>query len=234
MSEGISEGAEFSSLGETFRRLLRRFTRQQSATPMSAAEEDSGKAVLRRSSGLREFWKVLQGAEGLKILDLGPASQANVSFITGLGHKLYTADLLQAIQRFIPGEKQQSEVQADLDQFFRENLNYSEGQFDGVLCWDVFDFVAEPILKSLVQRMHWSIKPGGAVLSFFHTGPAGQEVPLHSYRIRAEDTLQVISRGGGRLHRHFNNRTIETLFTDFASIKFYLARDNLREVISFR
>ncbi len=37
-----------------------------------------------------------------------------------------------------------------------------------------------------------------------------------------------------RLQRVFNNRHIENLFRDFASIKFFLARDNVREVLVVR
>jgi hypothetical protein len=40
--------------------------------------------------------------------------------------------------------------------------------------------------------------------------------------------------GGFRLQRVFNNRHIENLFRDFASIKFFLARDNVREVLVVR
>jgi hypothetical protein len=36
------------------------------------------------------------------------------------------------------------------------------------------------------------------------------------------------------LQRVFNNRNIENLFRDFASIKFFLARDNVREVLVVR
>jgi hypothetical protein len=37
-----------------------------------------------------------------------------------------------------------------------------------------------------------------------------------------------------RLQRVFNNRNIENLFRDFASLKFFLARDNVREVLVVR
>jgi hypothetical protein len=39
---------------------------------------------------------------------------------------------------------------------------------------------------------------------------------------------------GFQLQRVFNNRHIENLFRDFASIKFFLARDNIREVLVVR
>jgi hypothetical protein len=37
-----------------------------------------------------------------------------------------------------------------------------------------------------------------------------------------------------RLQRVFNNRHIENLFKDFASRKFFLGRDNIREVLVVR
>jgi hypothetical protein len=36
------------------------------------------------------------------------------------------------------------------------------------------------------------------------------------------------------LQRVFNNRHIENLFRDFGSIKFFLSRDNVREVLVVR
>ena len=52
------------------------------------------------------------------------------------------------------------------------------------------------------------------------------------------DTKKGAHRSPGannfRLQRVFNNRNIENLFRDFASIKFFLARDNVREVLVVR
>lgn len=230
MSNGMSDGAVLRLFGDNFRRLVRRLLKQQAGVP--AVAEVAGVAELRSSSGLREFWKAIAAPSGLRILDLGSASQANISFITELGHKLYTEDLLRTVLPSAPGGL--PETPWEEEGFFRENLNYREAQFDGILCWDLFDFLADPLVKPLVERLHRFLKPGGTVLSFFHTGPAGQQVPLYQYRIRTAATLQLTRRGTGKLHRHYNNRTIENLFRHFSSLKFYLARDNLREVISVR
>ena len=89
-------------------------------------------------------------------------------------------------------------------------------------------------MRPLVERLHRLLKPGGNLLTFFRTNQPGHEVPLYQYRIRSEDTLQIIGRGVGRTHRCLNNRAIENLFRHFASLKFYLARDSLREVIMVR
>jgi hypothetical protein len=83
------------------------------------------------------------------------------------------------------------------------------------------------------------------LLAFFHTQEAGPDAPCYRYHIMGGDTLEMqhIARGDGkkgspaskfRLQRVFNNRNIENLFRDFASIKFFLARDNVREVLVVR
>jgi len=226
----MSDGAVISLFGDGCRRLLRRALGQQTDKPVAAVT--SGVPEIRTSSGLREFWKGIQSPSTLQILDLGSASQANVSFITGLGHKIYTEDLPRALLAWAPGTSPETEGKEE--EFFRENLLYEEGQFDGILCWDLFDFLADPLVKPLVGRLHRFLKPGGSVLGFFHTGAAGQVVPLHQYRIRTEASFQLTKRGTGKLCRHFNNRTIENLFRQYTSLKFYLARDNLREVIIVR
>ena len=54
--------------------------------------------------------------------------------------------------------------------------------------------------------------------------------------VRRGPTGAVHTTAGGtfRLQRVFNNRHIENLFRDFTSIKFFLARDNVREVLVIR
>lgn len=225
-----TSGAGDSLLGENVRRLLRQVLGNQAVSSAPVATPPS--PFHRRSNGLREFWRGIENEPGLGILDLGSASQANLSFITGLGYKLYTEDLFRAPLRIPTSEKSPGELPEE--SFFRENLTYSGGQFAGILCWDLLDFLPEPLVKPLVECLHYFLQPGGNLLAFFHTGSPGQEVPVYQYRIGSEDALEVIGRGAGKLRRNFNNRAIENLFRKFSSLKFYLSRDSLREVVIVR
>jgi hypothetical protein len=82
------------------------------------------------------------------------------------------------------------------------------------------------------------------LLAFFHTREAGPDAPYYRYHITGTDLLEVHTlnaKGAGKasgrsfaLQRVFNNRHIENLFRDFASIKFFLSRDNIREVLVVR
>ena len=47
-------------------------------------------------------------------------------------------------------------------------------------------------------------------------------------------TLHLQPRFSRPLPRAFNNRNLERLFSNFRSVKFFLAKDNLREVIVTR
>lgn len=203
-------------------------------------QKPSAARVNRRSSGLNEFSKSIAGLEGLCILDLGCTSATNISRLTGMGHKVCTEDLLDAAHDpllLITGADGKRTV--DVARFLRESLAYQGKIFDAVLAWDVPDYLPEPLVKPVVERLCALMKPGGILLAFFHTRDAGPDAPHYRYHIASNDMLQLQAtpRDGPtvfRLQRVFNNRHIENLFREFASLKFFLARDNVREVIVVR
>jgi hypothetical protein len=223
-----------SQIGENVRRLLRQVLGQDES-PVAAAAAGVANPCARQSKGLREFSSAIRSPEtALQILDLGAASQANINFVTGLGHRLATEDLHQCLELFTSRTMVTADPDTEADRFFGENLHYEQGQFDGVFCWDLFDFLPDVLVKPLVARLHSLLKPGGHVLAFFHTGQPGQVVPVCQYRVSSAEQLQVSERSQGKLRRSFNNRGIESLFRDYASLKFFLTKDNLREVVVVR
>ena len=198
----------------------------------AAAGTDAG---TRRSSGLGELTRLLKGSEGLAILDLGPTSPTNITHFTELGHRVYNEDVLHASQN--PEYKIKAEDGSqtlDVLRFFSENLVFRNVKFDAVLCWDIPDYLAEPLVKPMVERIASVMNPKGYLLAFFHTKDAGPDVPYVRYHISGIDALRLQRGPQFRLQRVFNNRHIENLFHDYASLKFFLARDNVREVLVVR
>ena len=168
------------------------------------------------------------------ILDVGGATQANVAFITGLGHKLYSEDFLRALDA--AGELAGEGSPVDLAPgvilaFLRRNLDFPDGSLDGVLLWDSLEFLPQPLLKATVERLHHVTRPGAYLLAFFHADEKAASVPSYSYRISDARTLLLTHRRLRRPAQLFNNRAVEKLFRDFESVKFFLTRDHLREVI---
>jgi hypothetical protein len=184
----------------------------------------------RHSHGLEQFASPLYGQQGLRVLDLGGASQPNVAFITNLGHKLYSDAFLSALEAagFPPGEGPST---AEAEAFVDQTLGFPEAHFDGVLLWDALEFLPPAILKATVDRLFKIVKPGGYMLVFFHADEKAATVPVYSYRISSANTLHLAHREMRRPAHRFNNRGVEKLFQRFQSVKFFLARDNLREVV---
>jgi SAM-dependent methyltransferase len=228
-----------------------KFFRGSSApeSPPAQAQEK----LTRRSSGLSELSRMWESAEGLCVLDLGATSPTNIRHFTGSGHKIYSEDLLTAsTDPELLTKDEDGHAVLDSRKFLTENLVYPAAQFDVIFCWNLPDYLAESLVKPVVGRLWSVLKPGGMLLAFFHTRDAGPDSPYHRFHIVGPDTLQMqkverrreTRRGptgavhtaveGFQLQRVFNNRHIETLFRDFASIKFFLARDNIREVLVVR
>jgi hypothetical protein len=211
-----------------------RFFRGGSSTKQeqTASGSDAG---TRRSSGLGELTRLLKGSEGLAVLDLGPTSPANIAHFTDLGHRVYNEDVLLASQN--PEYRTKNEdgsMGINADRFFSENLVFRNVKFDAVLCWDIPDYLAEPLVKPMVERIASVLNPKGYLLAFFHTKDAGSDAPYFRYHISGVDILRLQHGPQFRLQRVFNNRHIENLFHEYASLKFFLARDNVREVLVLR
>ncbi len=223
--------------------------RSSSSESQKTATAGAGQKLTRRSSGLGELYRHLGSQSGLCILDLGSTSASNIRLFAELGHKIYSEDLLIASSD--PGimtQDAEGKPQVDVRRYLAENLVYEGAQFDCVLCWNLPDYLEESLVKPVIDRLWSMMKPGGMLLVFFHTKDAGPDAPCYRYHIIGNDSLEMtpitahpeLSRRPGRfvkgfrLQRVFNNRHIETLFRDFTSIKFFLARDTIREVLVIR
>jgi len=207
--------------------------------------------LTRRSSGLVELTRLFQSEEPLCVLDIGSTSAANIRYLTERGHKIYSEDLLEAsTDPALVIRDAEGRTTLDHKRFLSENVVFSNAQFDVILCWNLADYLDEGLVKPLVGRLWSMIRPGGMLLAFFHTQEAGPDAPCYRYHITGPDTLEMQhveargdmrkgpgsqqSRSAFRLQRVFNNRHIENLFRDFTSIKFFLTRDNIREVLVVR
>jgi len=197
----------------------------------SAARGGEGIISTRPSRGLDEFFSYIRDQSGLTILDLGGATQQNVSFITNLGHRLYSEDFLQILQEtFDEGAADQSNT-GRIDYFLRQALEYPEAHFDGVLIWDVLEHLAPALLTAVIERLHTIVRPKSYMLAFFHSDDKLDAAPYYTFRIQDVNMLQVAQHGTRHPAQLFNNRSLEKLFGRYESVKFFLTRERLREVI---
>ncbi|MBV9746574.1 MAG: class I SAM-dependent methyltransferase [Acidobacteriia bacterium] len=186
----------------------------------------------RQSRGLEEFFGYIRGQSGLTILDLGGATQQNVSFITDLGHRLYSENFLQLLTENFgtDGAAEQSNP-GRMEYFLRTALEYPDSHFDGVLIWDVLEYLEPALLTAVIDRLRRIVRPKSYMLAFFHSDNKLEAVPAYTFRIQQVNLLHVTEEGSRQPAQLFNNRSLEKLFGNFESVKFFLTRDRLREVI---
>jgi hypothetical protein len=176
---------------------------------------------------------MLQKSENLSILDMSGASQANISFITGLGHRISSDDVIGTMQQcfgddFLENQQAASNAQRFLDQ----TLTFPDQSFDGALVWDTLQFLTSPLLEQAIGQLLRVMRPGGMLLVFFNSDEKANRIPVYNYRIQDQKTLLQTPRDSGlQRTQYFNNRAVERLFEQASSLKFFLTRDHLREVI---
>jgi len=187
----------------------------------------------RHSHGLDQFCASLEDRPGLSILDLAGANQATISFLTNYGHRLFSDDFVHQLDECFGGgdfyDNQSNPLKSG--KFLDAALSFPDRIFDGALVWDTLQFLNQPLLEIVVSKLHRVLRPGSSMLAFFHAEERIETIPTYSYRISDHRTILLQARGHRKPAQFFNNRSLEKLFREFESVKFFLTRDHLREVI---
>jgi hypothetical protein len=78
------------------------------------------------------------------------------------------------------------------------------------------------------------MRPGGKVLALFHNKQTGENTAYCRYHLSETDSIDMQGSAPFPIRRAYTNRSIEKTFERFAGCKFFLAKDNLYEVIITR
>lgn len=150
-----------------------------------------------------------------------------------MGHRLSSEDFVRSLELTFGGaEMMENQSNPQLvDQFLQENLGFPYDSFDGALVWDSLQFLSPHLLQIAVDRLFDTLRPDSQLLAFFHSDEKVKQIPIYNYRISDHKTLLLQPRGWATCGVFFNNRALEKLFHRFKSVKFFLTKDNLREII---
>ena len=200
----------------------------------------SAERIPRNSSGWGKILERMQGDESLRVLDIGPTSSGNINLITSLGHSIYLANLVEdaAKKEWTPPQADGTPGPFDVDRFLSTHLTFSGRGFDIVLLWDTADYLPEPIVAPVIDRIHQVMEPNGQILAMFHSSSTASVTPLKAdfsrYHLTDTNRVDVQRVGDYPLLNTFTNRQIEKLFEKFKSFTFFLSKDNVREVLVTR
>jgi hypothetical protein len=192
--------------------------------PASASAEPE---VVVPTKALRKFIALLGARPSPTLVDLGPVVGTNVEFFgEQFGCKMFIADILAQADRF-EREHEPGGLPAFLDTCFPQEA----ASVDGVLCWDVFDFLDKPSARVVAGHLMRVLKPDGALFGFFATTK-----PVLSRLSR----FAVIDDGNLR-HRWYStprmrqaalqNRDVIKLFGRLRVSDSFLLRSNVREIV---
>ena len=126
--------------------------------------------TVTRSTILPKFLTIVGNHANPLLIDLGPAIGRNVSLFTEqLGCKIVVEDLFATIEAQANREQHDQEA-APID--LCAQLTHERGSVDGVLCWDLFDYLDHESSLSLAETLGRIIRPGGVLHGLFSTTPA--------------------------------------------------------------
>src|SRR5687768_13131683 len=160
----------------------------QPGNASAAAAAVRGEEPVVPSKAFPRFLSALTAQESPVLLDFGPVIGANVAFFgERLGCKLFIEDLLVDVER----HKRAGTLDA-LPAALGGRFRHGDDTVDGILCWDIFDFLDKASSQALARQIVRMLKPGGAVMGFFST----TAVP------RATFTKYEIVDDAGLRHKH--------------------------------
>jgi hypothetical protein len=197
----------------------------------------TGPRIPRHSSGWEALLKHLRSASGLRVLDIGPTSPPNINFLTEMGHSVYMADVVhEALNNewALPPEEEGGEPRFNAEAYFKQNLNFQGRQFDVVLLWATLDYIPDGLVAPLVAHLKDATLRDGKVLAIFHSKLQGPYTAYCRYHLTATSEIEMQESEPYPVRRVYTNRKIEQLFHGWSGYKFFLAKDNLYEVILTR
>ena len=194
------------------------------------ADTADADAVIVPSRVLAPFLNGLAARQRPVLLDLGPVVGSNVTFFgEEVGCKIFVEDLSADIDRHV----NEGTIQ-DLPAFFERRFPQESDTVDGILCWDIFDYMERPAAERLAGQLMRLLRPDGLLLAFFGTAdPHSSPNPTYTRHV-------VVDRGHLR-HRPYQaarakqkpsvNRDIQRLFEPLRIAENVLLKTNLREVL---
>jgi hypothetical protein len=216
--------------------LSRWFDKKQDRGSTASVTGVTGPRVPRHSGGWGVLRKRLEGESGLRVIDTGYTSPANINYLTGLGHSVFLADLVHdaCSGNWQSGTDEEGKPIWNVEGFLEQALNFAGRTFDVVLLWTALDYLPEPLVAPVVGHLHAAMNPGGEVLAFFHTRTQGAETVHCRFHLTTGDNVEVQLAQDFPIRRAFTNRSIERVFAGWSGHRQFLAKDSVSEVIMTR
>jgi hypothetical protein len=179
------------------------------------------------TKALAKFLKLLKSRENPALIDLGPVVGANVTFFgEQLGCRIRVEDVAADIERHVRDDKVN-----ELPKFFATRFTQAPDSVDGILCWDVLDFLDRPAGMALARSLTNILRPDGALLGFFSTAEGRTQV-YTKYIVNDDTSLRYRTYPAARARQQsLLNRDIIRMFEGLRVAESFLMKNNVREIL---
>ncbi len=178
-----------------------------------------------RSKVLPRFLDALAHATAPVLLDLGPVVGANISFLGDrLPCKIHVEDLFSDVEAHARrGDRE------GLSAALAARLGQPPESVDGILCWDLFDFLDRPAGRAVAQLLVKLLRKRGVLHGFF--GTTAIALPNYTrFVIESEDTLRLRAYPATLVPREvLLTRDIIKMFDGLIVAESVLLKSNTRE-----
>lgn len=200
--------------------------RGQHAVPADAGPPSQTCAT----KGLPRFLSALNARSQPSLLDLGSVVGSNVTFFgEQLGCKIFVEDLAADIDRHVR-EGRTHELPAFLEARYPQDAE----SVDGIICWDIFDYLERPAGQALAKQLVRRLRPEGVLLAFFHHAApvAGADATYTRHVVIDPRTLEHRTYAAARgKQRPVLNRDIQQMFAPLTITDQFLLKTHVREVV---
>jgi len=190
----------------------------------------AAKAPVHSTKVLAKFIAGLTGRSSPVLLDLGSVTGSNVTFFgERLGCKIIVEDLSKDIDKAV-----KEKTLADLPAHFTRRFSQEDTSVDGVLCWDLFDYLDKHAAAALARQIVRIVKPEGVVLAFFNTLEPKEPNPAVYTKHVVVDSAHLQYRpypAARGKQRPFQNRDIQRMFEPLRITEQFLLKSQQREML---
>lgn len=195
----------------------------------SDAAEGGADSPVFPTKALPKFLSSLNAKSQPLLLDLGPVVGTNVTFFgEELGCKILVENVFKDIDRHVAEGKLD-----ELPAFLSKRFPQEEGSVDGILCWDIFDYVDKKSAEALARQLVRILRPDGALLAQFSTLESTSNPSTYTkYVVIDRQNLQYRPYAAARgKQKPLLNRDIQRMFEPLRVAEQFLLKNNLREVL---
>jgi hypothetical protein len=179
------------------------------------------------TKALGKFLKILQVRDNPAIIDLGPVVGGNVTFFgEQLGCRIRVEDIATDIERHAKEGKLE-----ELPGFLAARFKQEPESVDGILCWDVFDFLDRASAQTLADTLMRMLRPDGALLGFFSTTEGRPQV-YTKFLVVDDTTLRYRTYPASRPRQKvLQNRDLNKMFEGLRVAESFLMKNSVREIL---